>query len=921
MNKLSTGFLLTILYSFMCNIAYANLSVINDYTVGNTTTYPTEAEYQAIVPALTSLNASNLNQYSDALKSRSADWSLLTTDSEKSTMIQAIINAMNLITTYSSDSSNPAPTVSDYTTAGISGVNTDDLDLLNSYVGGQNVTIAQLPTLAIKIDNLNLLLGYSADSTNTEPIDTHYTNAGLTDPRSINTNDYNQTLVDSDFTTEAKIQALVDAINALDDYADGTTSVAPDVTTYHIAGFTDLRALHVELINNIVQTDGLNTLSSIASVIASLDAIQAYAIDSNATPPTLEHYTDLNLTGVSADILAYLNNQLIKEKSEGLTHYLKASDAQAGHQFGDATAMSRDGMTLAVLAWKAPSNNTTTDDAGAVYIYRRQGNSWQEVTILRTNQTINQLSEVVMSVDGRRVIASATNQAFVFDVPIVNDVPQWGETWSMTVVDHDISDAPEPSLAINAQGNIMAVGANAHSGVVKIYRLENSTWSLIQQLDKPTNSMNFSTHIDTSDNGDVIVVGAFGATGLGRAFAYRYNGMQWQLEQTLMGSEVQNGDRFGFAVSVNADGSRVALSSPRDDGETNAIVNSGAVYIYDFTNNSWQEIAIIRSLSPMSGGFGADARLSPLGDKLASVGYASQGVYVYDLSDSDVTNWQASEYYVASPSATNDLFGDRNNLSFNGVDVLVGADNDDRAFQGVVINSDRDTDFDAQDNTSTGTSFDNTSTAANNSGAAYVVAYEPYALDSTAALQTRIDAVNIVLAWAAGGATAPSEQNYVDAEITDVTASNLADVNMQLQLLAHVDMVNVQPMVNGINVIQAYAIDNNQPTPTLADYAAAGISGVNISNISDVNGQVDSQSLTPMASVQTMVDSLNIIQAYVADNTQTAPTVTNYADIGVTGVDVNNLSEVNGQVDSQSLTSVSAIQIVVDSLNVVLSYA
>ncbi|MFD2266726.1 DUF4347 domain-containing protein, partial [Vibrio thalassae] len=773
--------------------------------------------------------------------------------------------------------------------------------------------------------SLSDLQDYAQGTSTTPPSEATYTAANIINVRPDNLSDYNQELITQsttlDFTGAQDVQALVDAINALDDYANGTTSVAPDVTTYHTAGFTDLRALHVELINNVVQTDGLNTLSSIASVIASLDAIQAYAIDSNATPPTLEQYTDLKLTGVSADILAYLNNELIKEKSEGLTHYLKASDAQAGDQFGQTTAMSRDGLTLAVLAWKAPSNNTTTDDAGAVYIYRRQGNSWQEVTILRTNQTINHLSELAMSADGRRVIANALNQAFVFDVPIVNDVPQWGDTWSMTVVNHGISNTTVPSLAINGQGNIMMVGSPQAPGMLRIYRLENSTWSLIQQLDEPASSFHFATHVDISDNGDVIVVGAHGETGLGLAFAYRYNGMQWLLEQILIGSEAENGDRFGYAVSLSADGSRVALSAPRDDGEANASVTYGATYIFEFTNNSWQEIALIRALSPMNGGKGVDGQLSPLGDKLATVGYGSQGVYVYDLSDSDASNWQASEYYLASPSASNDLFGNRNNLSFNGVDVLVGAMNDDRAFQGVVINSDDDADFDAQDNTSTGTSFDNTSTAASNSGAAYVVAYEPYALDSTAALQTRIDAVNIILAWAAGGSIAPSEQDYIDAEITNVTVSNLADINMQLQLLAHTDMFAVQPMVDSINVIQVYASDNTQTEPNLTDYATAGITGVSGTNLSDVNGQVDSQSLTPMASVQTMVDSLNIIQAYAADNTQPAPSITHYADIGVTGVDANNLSEINGQVDSQSLTTVAGIQTVVDSLAIVQSYA
>ncbi|NVK70254.1 MAG: hypothetical protein HWE31_16530 [Vibrio campbellii] len=122
-------------------------------------------------------------------------------------------------------------------------------------------------------------------------------------------------------------------------------------------------------------------------------------------------------------------------------------------------------------------------------------------------------------------------------------------------------------------------------------------------------------------------------------------------------------------------------------------------------------------------------------------------------------------------------------------------------------------------------------------------------------------------------------------------------------------------------MIQSYAADNTQTAPTVTNYADIGVTGVDANNLSEVNGQVDSQSLTTVAGIQTVVDSLAIIQSYAVDNTQTAPTATNYADIGVTGVDANNLSEVNGQVDSQSLTTVTAIQTLTDSVNVIQSYA
>ena len=46
--------------------------------------------------------------------------------------------------------------------------------------------------------------------------------------------------------------------------------------------------------------------------------------------------------------------------------------------FGYETAISDDGLTLAVLAKSAPSTTSTTEDAGAVYLYRRYGINGQK---------------------------------------------------------------------------------------------------------------------------------------------------------------------------------------------------------------------------------------------------------------------------------------------------------------------------------------------------------------------------------------------------------------------------------------------------------------------------------------------------------------------------------------------------------------
>ncbi|KJF89503.1 hypothetical protein UB34_21355, partial [Photobacterium leiognathi] len=75
--------------------------------------------------------------------------------------------------------------------------------------------------LVTQVDHLLVLRDYSADSSNTEPVLANFTGAGVSTARSVNLSDYNSELVNQTLSTEVEFQALVDAINALDDYADG----------------------------------------------------------------------------------------------------------------------------------------------------------------------------------------------------------------------------------------------------------------------------------------------------------------------------------------------------------------------------------------------------------------------------------------------------------------------------------------------------------------------------------------------------------------------------------------------------------------------------------------------------------------------------------------------------------------------------
>ncbi|WP_305842994.1 FG-GAP repeat protein [Photobacterium leiognathi] len=838
--------------------------------------------------------------------------------------IQPVVDSINAILNYSADSSASAPDASNYANVGITGVSTTNLVLLNGLVAGESVGLADIPALVTQADQLVVLRDYSADSSNTIPVLTNYTSGSLTDARSGNLNDYNLVLEGETLTTVVEFEALVQSVNALDDYADGTSTDEPTLTTYHQAGFTELVSVHVNLMNDLLVQNTLTSITGIQTAIDSLNVLMNHALDATATSPTLLDYSNINITDVNTNSLDYLNSHLDKEKSQGLSHFLKASDAGSPHQFGYSTAISRDGTTLAVFARKAPSDNTTSDDAGAVYVYRRDGQFWQETVVLRTNQTTNHAANFAMSGDGKRVVIVAPNQAYVFDVPVVNDLPDWNGDWSMTTIVHGYTES-SPTTEINLFGDTLLFSGQSSTGKVKIYRQVNGVWTEKQEIFASTINTYFGATMSMSDDGKLIAIGAYDDSSQGRVYLYRNTGALWVLEETLVATGIDDDDRFGYSVSLNASGDRLAVGANRDDGPLNAINNQGAVYIFDYESSAWTETQVLRATEPAeTDTFGVAVVLSPLGDQLMVAGYNKQAVYFYEITDPDVNAWQSTETYIESPSITNDIFGTLENISFNGKEAVVGANYDDSEFQGVVANSDHDTDFDSNDLTSTGTTFDNTARSLSNSGAAYVIAYQAYALDQSASLQARVDAINTILAYTADATDpTPTDTDYSLAGISGVDTNNVDTLNGYVggQSVAVTDIQGLVTQVDHLLVLRAYSADATNTEPILDNFTGAGISTSRAVNLTDYNSELVNQTLTTEAEFQALVDAINALDDYADSTTTTAPSITTYHTAGFDELKDVNLAVMNAALLNNTLTTLADIQTALSALEALVNYA
>lgn len=149
-------------------------------------------------------------------------------------------------------------------------------------------------------------------------------------------------------------------------------------------------------------------------------------------------------------------------------------------------------------------------------------------------------------------------------------------------------------------------------------------------------------------------------------------------------SNTENGDGFGWSITLSGNGDTMAVGAPYEDSATegidggqadNTASEAGAVYVFTHGNGIWSQQAYVKSLNTeANANFGTSVSLSGDGDTLAvgANGEASSAgaVYVYTRSGGI---WSPQADVKALNSAVNDSFGTSVSLSRDGNTLAVGA--------------------------------------------------------------------------------------------------------------------------------------------------------------------------------------------------------------------------------------------------------
>ena len=194
---------------------------------------------------------------------------------------QAASDARDIIEEFAAtDGGSTAPTVSDYTDAGVSGVDSDNLDDINTLLAEKNAdevdTVAKIQSVVTAGDAIHTIKAYSAtDGASSTPAIGTYSEAGITGVTTNNLTQVNTAIADSSVQTVSDIQSVVDtavATYTIQQYAatDGGSS-APTVADYEAAGVQDVTSDNLDAVNADIaakSADEVDTIDTISSSVS-----------------------------------------------------------------------------------------------------------------------------------------------------------------------------------------------------------------------------------------------------------------------------------------------------------------------------------------------------------------------------------------------------------------------------------------------------------------------------------------------------------------------------------------------------------------------------------------------------------------------------------------------------------------------------
>ncbi|WP_108127265.1 hypothetical protein [Saccharospirillum mangrovi] len=434
-------------------------------------------------------------------------------------------------------------------------------------------------------------------------------------------------------------------------------------------------------------------------------------------------------TQVSVNNVAQLVNSVGYFKGFALKSGTLADNEAQLTIVGNAIALSEDGTTLAVgakymdtIKLDDAGEPAYITDAGAVFVYRRNDNGqWledQQLQAVLPHVRDHFGSSLSLSADGKTLAVGmedeendqtgltmnpmaaklgysvtrdhsfASGAAYLFTRNDTDTASPWHATAYIKDEALQVDENFGVSVSLSADGTVLAVGADQGgtaigdaevaqqrigNGAVNLYRLEDSadvganpTWQFVQTVQSNNAQRDaFGRSVSLDANGTLLAVGApreADSNGAVHLFIRTNADVNpWQFQQRFQASNAREGALFSFgdAISLSADGQTLAVGAQNESGNACVICQG-------------------------------DSQPTQQSGKL----YSSGAVYIFTRTDTERTSiWQQQAYLKAPNADVGDHFGTSVGLNRDGSHLVVGALQEDSPATGLQGDTGNDTEI------------------------------------------------------------------------------------------------------------------------------------------------------------------------------------------------------------------------------------
>ncbi len=263
---------------------------------------------------------------------------------------------------------------------------------------------------------------------------------------------------------------------------------------------------------------------------------------------------------------------------------------------GRAVSVNADGSVIAI---GAPFHNGNGNFAGQVRVFNNSGGIWTQMGADIDGEYEGDRFgySVSLSADGTVLAAGAPYYTDSLGHEGVIRIYRYiGNTWIKkgNIVSENILDLSGYSLSLNADGSVVAVSAPrtvADVGQVRIYKDSSGYWTQLGNSIDGEAADDWSGYsVSLNANGTTVAIGAIGndgnGTDAGHTRVFHLSGGLW----VQKGGDIDGdaaGDQSGLSVSISADGSVVATGAILN---SDSLFEAGQVRVYQFSAGNWVQM-------------------------------------------------------------------------------------------------------------------------------------------------------------------------------------------------------------------------------------------------------------------------------------------------------------------------------------------